>query len=165
MSSVHATRLPAGALLDHYAASGAYTDCYTATVARQVSLAELMAAFYTTPVFKLERWLLARLLGLPSTDQQAQLLAEGSLVRFSAWKVERRESSQAILAAGRTRSWLMAAQDPAGSGTTTLFFGSAIEPRRRGGLGWQFNALLLFHKAYSRILLASAIRRLARDRS
>ena len=152
------------ALLQHYAASGAYTDCYAATVPGRVSLAELMAAFHTIPVFKRERWLLARLPSLPSTDQEAQLLAEGSLIRFSAWKVERRESNQAILSAGRTRSWLMASQDPGGSGTTALFFGSAIEPRGRGGLGWQFNALLLFHKAYSRILLASAIRRVARGR-
>lgn len=164
MPSVHATKLPAGALLEHYSASGAYTDCYTATLRGQASLTEFMTAFYTTPIFKLERWLLARFLRLPSTDQEAQLLSQGKLIRFSAWNVECRESNQAILAAGRTRSWLMASQFPAGSGTTALFFGSAIVPRKCGGLGWQFNALLFFHKLYSRLLLASAIRRLARDR-
>lgn len=164
MSSVHATRPPAGTLLEHYAVAGAYTDCYTATVEGSVSLVELMAAFYTTPIFKLERWLLARCLRLPSTDQEAQLLAQGNLTRFSAWTVERRESHQAVLAAGRTRSWLMVSSSPTGAAATTLHFGSAIAPRQRGGLGWQFNALLPFHRAYSRILLASAIQRLARDR-
>lgn len=165
MSSVQATKLPVGAFLEHYSASGAYTDCYTATLMGQASLAEFMAAFYTTPIFKLERWLLDRLLRVPSTDEEAQLLAQGKLTRFSAWSVESREPNQAILAAGRTRSWLMASQLPAASGATALFFGSAIVPRKRGGLGWQFKALLVFHKLYSRILLASAIRRLARGRS
>ena len=165
MSSVQTSRLPAGAFLAHYSASGAYTDCYTATVEGRVSLGEFMAAFYTTPVFKLERWLLARLLRLPSTDREAMSLAQGELTRFSAWSVESRDADQALLAAGRTRSWFMVPPPPAASGATVLFFGSAIVPRERGGLGWPFNALLAFHKLYSRILLASAIRRLARDRA
>jgi hypothetical protein len=163
MPNVQATLPPAGSLLQHYSASGAYTDCYAATVEGDVSLAAFMAAFYTTPVFKLERWLLARCLHLPSTDQEAQLLAQGSRTHFSAWTVECRESHQALLAAGRTRSWLMVASGPAGTKTTTLFFGSAIVPYERGRLGWQFHALLRFHKAYSRILLAAAIRHRARD--
>jgi hypothetical protein len=121
-----------------------------------------MAAFYTTRIFKLERWLLARI-RLPSTDQEASLLAQGQLTRFAAWSVESREQNQAILAAGRTRSWLMASQAPTGPGATTLYFGSAVVPRRRGGLGWQFKALLGFHRLYSRVLLASAVRRLAEN--
>ena len=165
VSSIQATQLPAGALLERYSASGAYTDCYVATVRGHVSLAEFMAAFYKTPIFKLERWLLARFLRYPSTDHEAQLLAQGELTRFSAWNVESRESNQTILAAGRTRSWLMTSQLPAGSGTTTLFFGSAVVQRKRGGLGWQFSALLAFHKLYSHILLASAVRRLAKGKA
>lgn len=163
MPSVQAIPPPAGTRLQHYAASGAYADCYAATIAGEVSLAAFMAAFYTTPIFKLERWLLARFLHVPSTDQEAQLLAQGSRTHFSAWTVECRESHQALLAAGRTRSWLMVASGPAGTKTTTLFFGSAIVPYERGRLGWQFHALLPFHKAYSRILLAAAIRHRARD--
>lgn len=163
MSRVQVTALPAGALLRSYVASGAYTDCYVATIPGPASLADFMAAFYTTPIFKLERWLLARFLRLPSTDREAQLLAQGELTRFAAWHVETRDSHQAILVAGRTRSWLMASQLPADSGATALYFGSAVVQRKRGGLGWQFNALLGFHKLYSRILLASAAKRLARQ--
>lgn len=43
---------------------------------------------------------------------------------------------------------------------TTLYFGSAVVPRKRGGMGWPFTALLGFHKLYSRVLLGSAVRRL-----
>lgn len=85
------------------------------------------------------------------------MLAQGEVRRFSAWHVEARREDQAVLAAGRTRSWLMVT--PSGQ-FTTLFFGSAIVPRRRGGLGWQFNFLLTFHKVYSRILLRAAARSL-----
>ena len=56
---------------------------------------------------------------------------------------------------------MVAPQSPHSAEVTTLFFGSAVLPRRRGGLGWQFSALLAFHKLYSRVLLGSAARRLA----
>jgi hypothetical protein len=165
MPSVQVTQLPAGALLERYSASGDYTDCYVANVPGNVSLAEFMSAFYKTPIFKLERLLLALFLRYPSTDAEVHLLAHGELTRFAAWTVESRESNQTILAAGRTRSWLMASQLPASSGTTELYFGSAVVQRRRGGLGWQFSALLAFHKLYSRVLLASAVRALAKGRA
>jgi hypothetical protein len=162
-SSVVATALPPGALLAAYAETQAYTDCYSVTVGRPVSFAEFIEAFYTTPPFKLERWLLGRFAGLASTDAEARRLAQGQASRFAAWHVEAREPHQAILAAGRTRSWLMVGPQPAEPGaTTTLFFGSAVVPRKRGGMGWSFNALLGFHKLYSRVLLGTAARRLAR---
>jgi len=158
MPSIRAASLPGEALLASYSASGAYTDCYVVSVPGQASLAQFMAAFYTTRIFKLERWLLERFLRLPSSDKEAQLLAQGQVERFAAWHVEARASNQALLAAGRTRSWLMVA--PAGSGSdTTLFFGSAVVQRKGGGLGWQFSALLGFHKLYSRMLLGAAARR------
>ena len=163
MSSVQVAALPVGALLERYSATGAYTDCYEVAVPGHASLAEFMAAFYTTPVFKVERWLLAHLARYPSTDEQALSLAKGQLTHFAAWQVEARESGQAILAAGRTRSWLMVR--PAKGGATSLFFGSAVVPRRRGGLGWSFGVLLGFHRLYSRVLLASAARRLTKGKS
>jgi hypothetical protein len=162
MSSIQVAPLPAGAFLERYRAAGDYTDCYTVAFSGSASLSEYMAAFYTTPVFKLERRLLSIFLRFPSTDQEAKLLAQGEVNSFSAWRVESREARQAILAAGRTRSWLMVSPHAAGSQTTNLFFGSAVLQRRRGGLGWAFSALLGFHKLYSRILLASAVRRLSR---
>ena len=164
MLSVHVSSLPPDALLQSYVASGAYTDCYVVAFPGQVSLAEFIAAFYTSRVFRLERWLLARFLHFPSTDDQAQLLGQGKLTRFAAWHVESKQSNQVIMAAGRTRSWLMASALPASSQATALYFGSAVVHRKRGGLGWQFNVLLGFHKVYSRALLASAAKRLVKTR-
>jgi hypothetical protein len=66
---------------------------------------------------------------------------------------------------GATRSWLMSEVVPAGG--TRLWFGSAVVPRRHGPggqpqFGAGFHALLGFHRAYSRALLAAAGRRLSR---
>lgn len=165
MLRIHATSLPADALLAAYARSGAYTDCYSASVAQHISLAGFMEAFYTTRLFKAERWILAHTFGLPSTDKQARELARGAKESFAAWQVEAREPYQAILAAGRTRSWFMVQPCSVGSDrSTSVLFGSAIVPRQRGGLGWQYRGLLGFHKLYSRLLLGAAIRRLATGR-
>lgn len=166
MPTIQVASLPPGALLHAYAAADAYTDCFAVKLGRPVSLADFMLAFYTTPVFRIERWLLGHLARFPSTDIEARQLAQGHLSRFAAWQVEAREPNQAVLAAGRTRSWLMVmpGEERPGS-TTTLFFGSAVVSRRHGGLGWPFTALLGLHKLYSRILLAAAARRLASGQS
>ena len=131
------------------ASSGAYTDCYAVVVPRTVTQAEYVEAFYTTAVFKLERWLIARFLSRPSTDAQALQLARGSLSAFAAWSVEQRKPDQLVLAAGRTRSWLMAVALPAPGPTgTKLYFGSqsfrvgAVVPPARpwGGSSGLFSA-------------------------
>jgi hypothetical protein len=166
MASVQPCALPRGAILDAYARDGAYTDCYGIELPCVVTQAEFVEAFYTTAVFKLERWLIAKLLSRSSTDAEARQLASGSLNSFSAWSVERREPNQILLAAGRTRSWLMASpSQDASHQATNLYFGSAVVPRRADGLGrsklgWQFGLLLGFHKLYSRVLLRAACRRL-----
>ena len=152
MSSIQACGLPDEALLRAYQHGGAYADCYVAEVARPVSHAEYVEAFYTTAVFKLERLLLAWWISRPSTDLQARELACGKLTSFAAWRVEARKEDQLLLAdlRGRTRSWLMSA--PASdSQTTRLFFGSAVVPvvDRHSGearMGFAFRALLGFHK-------------------
>ena len=163
LTSVHHCALPVGAALGAYVHEGAYTDCYAVVLPRVVTQSEFVEAFYTTAVFKLERWLIARFLSRPSTDTQARRLAQGGLGTFATWSVEQREPDQLVLAAGRTRSWLMASAN-LGSGLpgTTLYFGSAIVLRRdgSGAMGWQFRALLGFHKLYSRVLLSAAGRRL-----
>ena len=153
--------LPHGAILGAYLQRGAYTDCYAIETPRAVTQREFVEAFYTTPVFKAERWLLARFLAQPSTDAQVREVATGNANAFSAWSVERREADQILLAAGRTRSWLMTTRshDPGQAGTR-LYFGSAIVPRRSGRLGWRFHVLLGFHKVYSRVLLRAASRKL-----
>jgi len=163
MTSVRPCTLPPGALLHTYAQSGAYTDCYAVEVPRAVTHGEFVEAFYTTSIFKVERWLLAKFLSRPSTDAEAHRLATGGLSKFAAWSVEQRESNQILLAAGHTRSWLMASLEQS---NTKLYFGSAVVPSRSGGsgasrMGWQFRALLGFHKVYSQVLLAAASRKLA----
>lgn len=129
--------------------------------------AEYVEAFYTTAVFRLERWLLRWLVSRPSTDRQARDLASGTLDRFAAWRVEGRAADQLLLCdfRERTRSWLMSAPWLDGRGTR-LYFGSAVVPvpDRRSGrsrMGPAFRALLGFHKLYSRVLLRAAARRLA----
>ena len=129
MSSVQVWVLPQQALLAKYAQGGNYTDCYAAEVARPVSLAEYVEAFYTTALFKLERLLLAWFTSKPSSDAQAKELASGALGAFAAWRVEERSANQLLMCDlnGRTRSWFMVTTAGSGSSTVThLYFGSAV---------------------------------------
>lgn len=153
--------IPDGSLLSAYQRGGSYADCYVTDVGGSVSHEQYVEAFYTTGLFKLERLILAAL-SRPSSDQDARDLATGSRDSFAAWRVEGRSKNQLLLAAGRTRSWLMtAAIAGPGRAGTRLYFGSAIVPVKNSGtgrdeLGAGFRALLGFHKAYSRALLFAA---------
>jgi len=164
MPQITACDLPEGALLARYRASGAYTDCYATSVPHRVAHARYVEAFYTTPLFKVERLLLKWFAGRPSTDAEAERLAAGDIATFAAWRVEARQDDQLLLCdvTGRTRSWLMSAPDPTGpSPATTLYFGSAVVPQKpHGPMGPAFRALLGFHHLYSRALLRSAVMRL-----
>lgn len=166
--TVHLGELPPGALLQKYRDGEAYTDCYYADIARPVSQAAYTEAFYTTPVFRLERMILAWAVSRPSTDEQAAALANGSADAFAAWSVEGRTDDQLLLCDlhGRTRSWLMSVPLDGGTGTR-LYFGSAVVPVSgrdgRASLGTSYRALLGFHRFYSRVLLQSAHARLARS--
>lgn len=150
------------AFLQAYAMKGAYTDCYCMSVAGSYSLPPFIEAVYTSPLFKLERWVLATLLKLPSTDPQARELALGQRNRFAAWKVEQRSDREILLDAGQTRLWLcVTAEHSADGPSTTLQFGSAVVPLRPGGrFGFAFHALHGFHHVYSKMLLAAAAKRL-----
>jgi hypothetical protein len=138
-----------------------------------VTHAEYVAAFYTTPLFKLERLILAWLVARPSTDAQARALAAGTLNAFAAWTVEARADDQLLLSdfRGRTRSWLMVEETLINRVPgTRLYFGSAVVPvtDRKSGqatLGFAYRALLGFHELYSRALLQSANSRLTRPRA
>ena len=170
MPNVQPYSLPAHALLTKYADVGAYTDCFTTDIARRVSHAHFVEAFYAGRLFKLERLLLRVFLSKPSTDLQARQLAAGELKEFAAWTVEARAENQLLLRAidGRTRSWLMVSATDAPGGTR-LYFGSALLPGRKTGnastgkptMGFAFKALLSFHNFYSRALLSAAARRLS----
>ena len=169
MASIQACELPDAALLRRYLGGGAYADCYVTEIARPVSHAEYVEAFYTTALFKLERLLLSCFVARPSTDAQAAELAAGQRTSFAAWSVEAREPLQVLLCdfQGRTRSWLMS--EPVSNGQATrLFFGSAVVrvvDRRSGEarMGGTFRLLLGFHRLYSRVLLRAAAARLARS--
>lgn len=172
MPSIQRSELPHGALLKKHQSREAYADCYVTEIARPVSHAEYVQAFYTTSLFKVERLLLAWLVSKPSTDAQAGQLACGTLDAFAAWSVEERRENQLLMCdfQGRTRSWLMVVPAEGESAASTrLYFGSAVVPARAPragaptpGLGLTFRLLLGFHKLYSRALLFSAKSRLMR---
>lgn len=169
--SVRPGSLPPEALLQAYAdTDGCYTDCYVAETEGAVTLPAYVAAFYTTRLFKLERFILKWTISRPSTDREAAQVAAGQIDRFAAWTVEGRADDQLLMCdiAGRTRSWFMI--EPGAGRGTRLYFGSAVVPvadRKTGKrrLGFGFNALLGFHKLYSRALLSAARARLAREKA
>lgn len=158
--------VPPDSLLDRLAqARGAYADAYAVSVPGRVPLAGFVEAFYTTRLFKLERALLS-LLGKPASDAMARAVARGEGERLAVWTVEARTGDELLMHedSGITRSWFQA--EAQADGSTVLWFGSALVPRRRGPggepqFGVLFHALLGFHRAYSRALLAAAVRRLA----
>jgi hypothetical protein len=157
MTGIEQTSLPAGACLWRYQDSGAYCDCFGAVVSRTITLAELVTAFYQSPAFRPERWLLGALLGRGANSQDVARLASGATDEFAAWTVEARTDDQILLCdyQKRTRSWLMVR---AAGGTTLLYFGSAVVPAKRRTDTVAFRALIGFHKVYSRILLRSAVK-------
>lgn len=173
MTTIAACPIPEGALLGRYLGNNGYADCYTTLIAIDVSHAAFVEAFYTTPLFKLERLILRFAVAKPSTDAQAAQLAAGTADTFAAWRVEARALDQLLLSDvfGRTRSWLMVQPEPTNAGMRTrLYFGSAVVPTRdpRSGqmkMGLGFGGLVGFHRLYSRLLLASARARLARKPS
>ena len=166
MARVTRCELPPSALLQKYADGVNHTDCFRMQSPQVVTQAAFVEAFYTTWLFRLERWILAWAVSRPSTDAQARELAAGRAQAFAAWSVEARAENQLLMCDlhDRTRSWLMA--EPREDGTR-LHFGSAVvaveapgESGRR--LGFVYAALLGFHKLYSIALLRAAASRLRR---
>ena len=93
----------------------------------------------------------------------------GEADRFAAWRVQERTDTQLLMkAVGATSSWFMIEKiETAEAPGTRLFFGSVIAPAQTGPNGTRrigaiYSALLGFHVLYSKLLLASAKRRLAR---
>jgi hypothetical protein len=159
---------PDNALLNKYRRDGGYTDCYVTEIPIPVSHAHYVNAFYTTALFKLERFILTWTVSKPSTDMQAKQLADGTRDAFAAWTVEARTEKQLLMCdfVSRTRSWLMIL--PLESGTR-LYFGSAVVPvvNSRTGkstLGLGVRLLLGFHKVYSVALLYAARSRLEKTK-
>jgi len=154
----------ANTLLDKYSIKGTYVDCYSTEVPGQVLFPEFIFAFYTTPLFKLERLILKLAVSKQSTDIQARQLADGSINKFAAWYVENRSENELLMCdfRERTRSWLMVIPLNTASDTRTrLYFGSAVVSVRNSKTGklslrFLYEALLGFHRIYSILLLYSA---------
>ena len=171
MSLIVPCELPTSSMLLRYKHDGAYTDCYRTTLPQTVSLPGFIEAFYTTPLFRLERIILHWLVHKPSTDKTIRLVADNQAQAFAAWQVERRDTEQILLAdyRGRTRSWLMCtSSSDEDSATTSLYFGSAVVAAgtgstKRNPLSTTVKLMLPFHRLYSRALLWSARRRLRKS--
>lgn len=161
--------LPEHSLLFRYFAKGDYTDCFTIDVSGNVSQQQFVTAFYTSKLFKVERYILRWLVAKPSTDRQVKQLASGSIECFAAWSVEERKPNQLLMYdyQGRTRSWLMVELIATGFNTgTRLFFGTGVvaatsRKADRKAMPLPFRPLLGFHRRYARALLRSAAMKLA----
>ncbi len=152
--------LPDNALLGRYSRNGSYTDCFMTEIPVLASHAQYVNAFYTTPLFKLERFILTWTVSKPSTGTQAKQLANGTRDAFAAWTVEARAENQLLMCdfVSRTRPWLMVASSEKG---TRLYFGSAIVPKTgKSTLEFGVRLLLGFHRLYSVALLYAARLRL-----
>ena len=143
-----------------------YTDCFCIEIEKKLSFQEYVEAFYTTPLFKVERFIL-RFIGKPSSDLIAKQLAQDQTNKFAAWTVEQRTENQLLLCdfMQKTRSCLMTESK---NGKTKLYFGSAVifELSKKNNtlkepLG--FSLLSWFHLIYSKALLRAAFKRLNKD--
>jgi hypothetical protein len=170
MASIAQTTVPDDALLKTYRGGkhperwGHYGDCFSVSVNHPVTLGEFVCSFYTSPVFRIERWVLRVLVAAASTDEQARAVAEGRGDTFAVWTVGERTADQLLMCDqyGKTRSWFRVV--PQGQRGTVLQFGSAVAAKRAETgsrkMSHGFGVLLGFHRLYSRVLLAAARRRL-----
>jgi hypothetical protein len=167
MAAVRPMPLPDVALLCAYRDRGAYTDCYGLDVEGTIMQADYIRAFYTSPLFKVERFILKWAVDKPSTDADVAALAEGESNIFAAWTIEERTADQIMLCdfQSRTRSWLMIL--PLGGGAKTrLYFGTAVVPLRPNGkkdsaFSFGFRLLVPVHQLYARALVQAAARQIA----
>ena len=163
--NIKAGPAPAGSLLQAYQQPEHYTDAYSVRLDGAFTFADYVTAFYCSPRFRPERWLLGLWPSMRAGDGHARALAAGQRDAFAAWLVEARRASELLLVdrSGRTRSWLMASptQSPKGERQTVLYFGSAVCDVAERPPAW-FRLLRGFHIAYSKRLLASAVRTLPR---
>ena len=169
MFSIKKCAIPETGLLQKYTnTTGCYTDCFTTDVPAFVSFDDFATSFFSSPIFKLERFLIKLTLGKPTTEQDVKDFVSGKSNDFAVWQVEERSENQLLLAVGKgqIRTWLMVEHVKADTdGTikqTNLYFGSAVLPKdQNGSMGMMFHALLGFHVLYSKILLWQAQRGLA----
>src|SRR5271154_45861 len=76
---------------------GKYGDCFSLIADREVSLSGFVFAFYSSWVFRPERWLLAAATRAPASDQEARAVADGSAATFAVWYVGERSATQLLM--------------------------------------------------------------------
>lgn len=168
MFSIKSCPVPESALLNSYHREDNYCDCYSTNIDVDITLRQYVQAFYTTPIFRLERLILQHAVSKPSSDEQVDLLANGSIETFAAWSVEARSENQLLMCDFRkqTRSWFMVVPtEHQIKPQSRLYFGSAVvgvnaPAGAKSSAGLVFKVLLRFHKLYSVILLNAARSRL-----
>ncbi|MCX7559646.1 hypothetical protein OS190_08695 [Sulfitobacter sp. F26204] len=161
--TVRAIAVPQDALLQKYAKGDeAYTDCFAVTSRVEADLPAFIEAFYTTWLFRLERFVLMLALRRRIRDRDVVALATGEAERFAVWTVEAGDAAQILLreSSGATRSYLAVRLDEAGR--TRLLFGSAVVTRQGAEMSSLVRILMPLHLLYSRALLSLAERRLRR---
>jgi hypothetical protein len=168
---IRRTAVPEDALLKTYRGGvhpehwGHYADCFSVIIDRPIDIGAFVTAFYTSPIFRVERWVLRCVVAAPSTDADARAVAEGTGSSFAVWRVGARTGTELLMCDRyeRTRSWFRVV--PAAGNSTLLQFGSAVAAtrpnERSGGFGASFNLLSRFHVLYSQILLHAAKARVA----
>jgi len=169
MFSIEKCTVIPNSLLASYAENG-YADSYCTELPGHISMEDYVFSFYTTALFKLERFILTWTVLKPSNDLQAKELMDGKTDKFAAWTIEARKDNELLMCdmLKRTRSWFMVKHTNINdTPRTQLYFGTGIAPATRGttvktSIGLFFMLLLPFHKLYSVFLLLFAKRKLAR---
>ncbi|WP_191601532.1 hypothetical protein [Marinomonas algicola] len=171
MSHLIEIELPEVALSARYRENGAFVDCYSVDVPKEISLEKYIQAFYTTPLFKIERTILSLATLKATSDKDAIRLSTNQTRHYSIWTVENRVDNQILLAdvTGKTKSWLMVQELKSGkSSITRLYFGSVVVPKGvskngQASFGFVFHLLSQFHKTYSRALLNATAKKLLKE--
>lgn len=156
--------LPAECLITKYAEKpGYYTDSYVLDVPGYVELKTFIYAFYTSWLFKCERFILKWLVRKPSKDDDITDLMNGETEKFAAWDLEAKTEDELLMCdfVGKTRSWFKVEFSPS-ENQTRLMFGTVVVPDGASAqgnpkLGMIFSAMLWFHVLYARALLVCAV--------
>jgi len=135
-------------------------DCYRIFINEPVNLEEFIGRFYRGHLFRIERFLIGKIVGHPSSEAQLADLLSGTSTTFSAWTQSARNENQLIMCdyQDRTCSWFMI--EPQDSGTN-LYFGTILKLTNYfNRLEWLskpiFTLCLPAHGIYSRLLLGAA---------
>ena len=172
--SLHSGSAPEGALIRRYTTNpGGYSDRFYVDIPADVTLSDYILAFFSTPIFRMERLILNLVPSGRSNEQCVLDLASGTGDKMAGWKTEKRDENQLLLAVGDgpIRTWLMVqgtqSSETTPTKTTRLYFGSAVLPTSMTKDGHPKLAIVFklfsgLHIFYSRLLLWWAARDLRR---